>query len=693
MAEVKKIEGIDASIQSIDVRRAEVESTLQRVRYETEEVTVEPSIEEQTILASPEKYIDKVNVNPVTATIDSNIVSENIRKGIDILGVKGELTELKGQSKTVAPSTTLQTILPDEGYNGLTSIVVEPVTETIDEDLKADNIKTGLNILGVDGTFTSDANATENDILQDKTAYVNGDKIIGSYIPLDTSDATATADDIINPKTAYVKNGKVTGGLIPTYEYTDGSLTEIDNGALTITTKTHTVKDASYAFNIALIDTSSSKTSYGWTSSLTVGYFNQSVIQKSNYVIYPSNFGFTSSAKFFDAAIAKKLNDDGTIRMAFSINNGSNLATIAVGDYDLSTHSFVKTYVSSSTYASATNNSNGIEMEFHPSDNNVMLILDRTNKSIKSGLVSGNKLVLANLSTTTGQKSPIFSWNALGNSCIVNTGSVAACSNSDYISGVHVHVVTIDLENYTFSIASKGGIGGTCFIADDLILSINTSDSTYRISRLVGSTITTLASKSYSGVFTKVDKLNEWKMTVINGYVFYTNINGLDILTVDLSNYTLTKISNNTTYKVKNDYANDPRYACNNVFHVENELLTMITCDTFLYKVWSATITKILSSITSKNIILYKTSDDTAIASNLLKGKTAHSATGLITGTMTNNGTLSYTPKTTTQTIPKGYTEGGTIEAVTSSIDPNLIAENIKAGVTILGVTGTYTAT
>lgn len=64
---------------------------------------------------------------------------------------------------------------------------------------------------------------------------------------------------------------------------------------------------------------------------------------------------------------------------------------------------------------------------------------------------------------------------------------------------------------------------------------------------------------------------------------------------------------------------------------------------------------------------------------------------GVRTGTMPDNGALSYTPTTSQQTIPAGYTSGGTITGVTSSIDSNITPENIKNGVTILGVTGTYT--
>jgi hypothetical protein len=60
--------------------------------------------------------------------------------------------------------------------------------------------------------------------------------------------------------------------------------------------------------------------------------------------------------------------------------------------------------------------------------------------------------------------------------------------------------------------------------------------------------------------------------------------------------------------------------------------------------------------------------------------------------------TANATPTTSEQTItPTGEGKIGlssvTIAAVTSAIDANIIAENIKSGVTILGVEGTYTGT
>ena len=61
--------------------------------------------------------------------------------------------EIVLQEKTITPSTSSQNITPDSGYNGLSRVVVNAVTSSIDSDIKATNIKKGVNILGVTGTL------------------------------------------------------------------------------------------------------------------------------------------------------------------------------------------------------------------------------------------------------------------------------------------------------------------------------------------------------------------------------------------------------------------------------------------------------------------------------------------------------------------------------------------------------------
>ncbi len=63
------------------------------------------------------------------------------------------------------------------------------------------------------GVLTADATATEEVILAPYTAYIDGKKVAGSYVPLDTSDATARAEDMAEGTIAYVDGRQVVGTL------------------------------------------------------------------------------------------------------------------------------------------------------------------------------------------------------------------------------------------------------------------------------------------------------------------------------------------------------------------------------------------------------------------------------------------------------------------------------------------------
>lgn len=86
------------------------------------------------------------------------------------------------------------------------------------------------------------------------------------------------------------------------------------------------------------------------------------------------------------------------------------------------------------------------------------------------------------------------------------------------------------------------------------------------------------------------------------------------------------------------------------------------------------------------------TTDANASASEILSGRTAYVNKVKITGTMPNNGAVSGVISTVngSYTIPAGYHNGLGSVSIDSTEQAKIIASNIKSGVTILGVTGTY---
>ena len=87
------------------------------------------------------------------------------------------------------------------------------------------------------------------------------------------------------------------------------------------------------------------------------------------------------------------------------------------------------------------------------------------------------------------------------------------------------------------------------------------------------------------------------------------------------------------------------------------------------------------------------TSDATATIAEVLATKTFYKNGQKLTGTMTNNGGVTGTISTVSgeYTIPSGYHDGSGKVSILSTEQAKIIPGNIKSGVQILGVTGTYT--
>lgn len=99
--------------------------------------------------------------------------------------------------------------------------------------------------------------------------------------------------------------------------------------------------------------------------------------------------------------------------------------------------------------------------------------------------------------------------------------------------------------------------------------------------------------------------------------------------------------------------------------------------------------------ITGTNTYDANTSDATAVAAEILATKTAYVNGSKVTGTMPNRGAVTGTISTKTQqyTIQQGYHDGSGKVSIASAEQAKIIAENIRQGITILGVEGSMSGT
>lgn len=151
---------------------------------------------------------------------DSNLIASNIKKGVTIFNVTGSYNEATGgptlQSKAVSPSESTQTVSPDNGYDGLSKVTVNAIsstyigsdvtkksaatyipkttdqsiasgqylsgTQTIkgDANLVAGNIKSGVNIFGVTGTYAGGGSSGGN-----------GNNNVEAYVITDTNPSVS----------------------------------------------------------------------------------------------------------------------------------------------------------------------------------------------------------------------------------------------------------------------------------------------------------------------------------------------------------------------------------------------------------------------------------------------------------------------------------------------------------------------
>ena len=217
-----KIENEDITVTQNGVYEASEEYTglgtvtVQVDNVKNQQKTVNPTKELQTIEAD-EGYtgLSRVTINPVTNSVDSNIQAGNIKSGVTILGITGDLIEANNTQVTVTPSTSQQTITPSGDYNGFSTVSVNAVDSSIDPNIIPSNIISGKEILGVQGSAIALNGAVLN-VTPTATSQTFIPTVPNNgYIQVNVNgDNNLVSDNIVKDVTIFGVTGTYEGQLI-----------------------------------------------------------------------------------------------------------------------------------------------------------------------------------------------------------------------------------------------------------------------------------------------------------------------------------------------------------------------------------------------------------------------------------------------------------------------------------------------
>lgn len=90
---------------------------------------VDLKVVDKNKVSIPAGYHDGSGSAAIDETEAAKLIASNIKSGVEILGVTGDYAGelVNGQKKTVTPAKTQFSVLPDEGYDHLTEVVVAAV--------------------------------------------------------------------------------------------------------------------------------------------------------------------------------------------------------------------------------------------------------------------------------------------------------------------------------------------------------------------------------------------------------------------------------------------------------------------------------------------------------------------------------------------------------------------------------------